>query len=1436
MKTYIKHHFAAIITLLVLAATQAFAAETNLLSNYTPNGSSFSKETTIDFQKQTFKAVLDLSTCKSTTNYENVLSIGNDLQGASGWGGSGIYVIHMFYTSSEDSLQVNCFNGTKTLTHRKSYYVSKEVTIELNSNGLYLNDTKICDASNISNILSLTSILYGSTQGSTRSWATYRSVSLITKETTGGTTTPTTTFSVPAYGSTYYICPAGYPTRCFTVTTSNDDEQITVTAKSDSNTGQQWITKQSKYSTSYPWHIVNVMSSKALDMAGNNTNVRPLQWTSENDYNGGQANVNQEWKFDEVDATQHTYKIYAYTQNQTYYLTYDGTDGGKLGRTTDSNRATAFGFIKVEGSTGGGSTGGSTTSPNGSFDVSWISNQNKVSDHKEDAHATFIPYASVDQMKADAKHYAEPWQQPDESKAEYINLNGTWKFKYVPGTSYGPGSSDFYASNYNDSGWDDIRVPLSWEMANYGKPVYTNVGYPFSNNPPNANSGMSQYGVTDHNATGFYRRTINIPATWKDKRVFVHFDGVYSAAVVWVNGKYVGYSQSSNTDAEFDITGFVTTGDNQLSVRVYRWCDGSYLEGQDMWHLSGIHRDVYLVATPKVFVSDHYISSTLSNNATSGSMSVKLTVDNRNNTSATKTLQVSLLDRDGKEIATGTQTYSGTAKAEKTVTLNSLSNLHPWSAEDPYLYTVVVSQKDENGAEEMAFSTKYGFRNIKQNGNLIYINNKRVYFKGVNTQDTHPEYGRAIDMETMMKDLTMMKQANVNTVRTSHYPRQPKMYAMMDALGFYVMDEADVECHYNQNLSSNSSWITAMDDRTKRMVLRDRNHPSVIFWSLGNECGGGSNFSTTYNTCKSLDSRFVHYEGAGSGTNYSDLGSNMYPTVSSVRENRSGLNGKPYFICEYAHAMGQAVGNLKEYWDVIENSTGIIGGCIWDWVDQSVYDPARLVNGQKKSANGFNYWVSGYDYNSTDGINYGFQGNFLNNGIVTPDRTWTGKLSEVKKVYQYVKFSDFNTSAKSVNVANKYAFMPISQDNFEIGYRVMKDGYLVENGKLESFNSIAAGSSATVTLPIRTSVEGSAEYLVNVELRVKKPTKANVADWTSWAEEGYSIADAQFSLSKQDTSNGTAMGTDGTMGFPVLPSYTSAGGSLSVSTDGSWTKKTYTVSGTDNNGKAYSIVFNSSGKMTSWTYDGKNLIAEGPDFNSYRKVDNDRNFKPTFTNLTSTSISSGLTKSGNNATMTVKGGSRYTTVYTFYPDGTVDMKVTFSPSGELARIGLGMQFASGFENVEFYARGPRSNYSDRKTGSYLGRFTTTVDDMVDEMIHPQTFGDHEDLRELILTNKTAGVQLGVKVGGRASFSLSHYDESRWCTSGDSMWNTNLHWYGLTRDPQVYAHFDYMQRGLGNNSCGGDGCLSQYECPTSGSYTYTLRFKPQSAESVNVVAE
>ena len=1434
MKTYIKHHFAAIITLLVLAATQAFAAETKtvLWENYSPNGDTFSKTQTIDFSKQSIEAEIDLLTCKNTN--ENVFSVGT---GIHEW--YGYYNVHLYYTAASKSLELNWVNQNNNSVQNKITLSSTTLNIKLSKNGLYINGElqEKYNGTVMSSLFAQTNIQIGSTQGNTRSWATYNSVSLVTEETTGGGTVTETKFVTPTTGSNYYICLGNDATKCLSVESQSRNVSISVSTLVKGTTTQKWNVVDSK-SSSYPYHFKSAGSIYAIDMAGANSTA-PLIWDSEYNYNNGkESNVNQEWNLESAGNDTYYLACVPSDNSSIHYLAVNSAGTG-LTKTTSKTEATAFGFIKTDATSGGGTTsGGGGTSSNGSFDVSWISNQSKVSDHKEDAHATFIPYASVEQMKADAKHYAEPWQQPDESKAEYINLNGTWKFKYVAGTSSGPGSSEFQAKDYNDSGWDTIRVPLSWEMANYGKPVYTNVGYPFQDKAPNANVGWEEYGVTDHNATGFYRRTITIPETWKDKRVFVHFDGVYSATVVWVNGKYVGYSQDSNTDAEFDITDFVTTGDNQLSVRVYRWCDGSYLEGQDMWHLSGIHRDVYLVATPKVFVSDHYITSSLSNDATSGSMSVKLTVDNRNNTSATKTLQVSLLDADGKQIATGTETYSGSSTTEKTVTFSSLSSLRPWSAEDPYLYTVVVSQKDENGAEEMAFSTKYGFKTVTISGTQLLVNGKRIFVKGVNTQDTHPEYGRAIDMETMLKDIKMMKQANINTIRTSHYPRQPKMYAMMDAFGIYCVNEADVECHGNQGLASNPSWQTAITDREVRMVKRDRNHPSVLFWSLGNECGDATNFSSAKTEMKKYDSRPIFYCNEDKDVSYSDLHSNMYPTVYPIGDKEgtssksNGYNGKPYFICEYAHAMGQAVGNLKEYWDVIESSTGIIGGCIWDWVDQSIYKPADLVNGTK-TKNGFHNWASGYDYNSI-AVNWnpvtGFQGNFLNNGIVTPDRTWTGKLSEVKKVYQYVKFSDFSASAKSVKIENKYAFMPISSDNFEIGYRVMKDGYLVENGKVESFNKIDAGSSANVKLPINTSVSDDAEYLVNVELRVKKPTKENVADWTSWAEEGYSIADAQFSLSKQDTSNGTAKGTDGTMGFPVLPSYTSKGGSLSVSGN--------TVSGTDENGKKYSISF-SNGKMTSWTYDGNSLINAGPDFNSYRDVDNDRWISSSYSKSSSISVQGSLRKSGSNATMSVSGsatGCSYTADYTFYPDGTVDMKVTFSPSQSLARIGLGMQFASGFENVEFYARGPRSNYSDRKTGSYLGRFTTTVDDMVDELIHPQTFGDHEDLRELILTNKTEGVQLGVKVGGRASFSLSHYDETQWCKGTDNMWKQKLHWYDLTRNSQVYAHFDYMQRGLGNNSCGGDQTLSDYVCPSWGSYTYTLRFKPQSAESVNVVAE
>ena len=1339
-----------------------------LWSDYSPAGSTFSKTlSSVDLTKQTIHAEIDLSSCQYYNTWENILSIGTDI---SVWNGA--YDIHLYYTPSTNTLQLNWVDLEEQSVQTNVTLTSTDLTIDLAPEGLFVNGQlqSKYTADAMSSLYRQSAVSVGSTQGETRSWATYKEISVITPEESVEGSGET-----PVVGSKYYISVAGSPNSVITVNSTENDAPISIETLAGT-TNQQWQLQSAGTSSDYDNMLINAYSGKALDMACNNTALPPLQWTA------GTDNDNQLFKFEEQEDG--SYKICVRYNYYSYYLT---VSNGTPARTTDATAATSFVFTKAEG----GSE--PDIDEDRTFDVSFISDQTKLGDYKEDAHATFIPYATTADMKADP-FYSTPWLTPE--KAMTINLNGQWKFKYVAGSSYAPGSSEFYATDYDDSSWDEIKVPLSWEMAGYGEPVYTNVGYPFYNNAPNANQGREYNGVTDNNATGFYRRTFTLPESWNDKRVFIHFDGVYSAAVVWVNGKYVGYSQGSNTDAEFDITDFVTPGsDNQLSVRVYRWCDGSYLEGQDMWHLSGIHRDVYLVATPKTFVSDHYITSTdMNTEATSATMNVALTIDNRDGETTKKNVEVELLDADGSTVASMSQDVELTeADKTKNITLSTdkLTGLTPWNAEKPYLYTVVVRQNNADGAEEMVFSTKFGFRNITRSGNLVYINGQRVFFKGVNNQDTHPEYGRAIDMETMLTDVRMMKQANVNTVRTSHYPRQPKMYAMFDYFGLYVMDEADVECHGNQGLTSTSSWSDAFVDRNVRMVMRDRNHPSVIFWSLGNECGNGSNMADAYSAVKALDSRMVHYEAGSATSGYSDMYSDMYPTVASVEQKSAGYSGMPYFICEYAHAMGQAVGNLIDYWNVIENSTGIIGACIWDWVDQSIYDPEKLAAGIKQDERGFNYFTSGYDYNYPD-VNNGFQGNFVNNGLITANRVWTAKLREVKKVYQYVTFEKF--SGNTLTIKNKYNFTNLS--DFCLRYAILKDGRTVEEGQTD-LPSTVAGATTDVTVPYTTQCSDDAEYTIMLSLCLKSDA--------SWAKAGYAIAEEQFTLNER----------------PAL-SEINGGGSLSVVGNN--------VSGTTTDGKQYEISFSSDGQLTGWTFDGKSFIDAAPDFNCFRNIDNDRNIATSVSKsqYTSHSVTSKLSKSGDNAVMTQQGtGSlcNYTIAYTIYPSGVIDMKVTFTPRNATRRIGLGVQFPGSFENVEYYAKGPWSNYVDRQTGSYLGRYTTTVDDMFEELPHPQTMGDHQGLRELVLTDHTNGANLKIQTEGQVAFSLSHYNESAWDYYGDTMYSTALHSYDLTRDDTVYAHFDYWQRGLGNNSCAGDVCLSQYLCPTYGSHTYTLRLTP-----------
>lgn len=1402
-------------------AVKNVSTQTDVLGTGFDAGSDgkFSKDVAIDFTRQTLGVQIDVSTCQNIL--ENILSIGDNIgQWANG------HNLHFYYIPKDKLPYTDSHNNTYSKPLRVAWIDggNKEVTADVAcdgntiaislsaTTGLSVNGTPIAnmDASTMASLLALSQVSVGSREGQVRSLATYKALT-VTDNGLGHITLPRMDYTP---SGTKFMAESAIDFASQSIEAIIDVSNCKNALGNILSIGDdiaQW-----GGSGMHNLHIYYTPKEQLPVYDGSKNYIDKclrIAWTDNSGKDKVAVNV-------PCEGSQLRVKLSAkglYINDQLVEAL-DGTvltsllalPAIQVGSMQGDNQSYAtYNTIAItEGTASDG------------FSTLWIANVSKFEDHKEPAHATFIPYASTADMRADAEHYAKPWTAPDESRAMVMNLNSTeggneWKFKYVPGTANGPAATDFYARDYDDSSWCSIRVPLSWEMAGYGRPVYTNVGYPFVFNPPVAAKSCSETKETDHNATGFYRRTFSLPKNWDGKRVFVHFDGVYSAAVVWVNGQYIGYSQGSNNDAEFDITQALSTdgSENQLSVRVYRWCDGSYLEGQDMWHMSGIHRDVYLVATPRVWVSDHAISTELNTEATEGSLTTTLTIDNRDKVSAHKQFTVTLRDAAGKAVATATAAYDytegSTAEATQalTITLSGLTGLTPWSAEHPYLYTVEVSQTD--GAEEMVFATKVGMRTIAIEDQVVKINGKRIFFKGVNTQDTHPEYGRAIDEATMWKDLTMMKQANINTLRTSHYPRQPKMYNMMDFLGFYTMDEADVECHYDwqhgNTINKDAAWTAQFVDRNLRMVKRDLNHPSVIFWSLGNESGDGSNFQKAYDAVRAIDPRPIHYESAGSGKKYSDLGSNMYPTVNGV-EKYSGLpEGKPYFICEYAHAMGQGLGNLKDYWDVIEPSTRTIGGCIWDWVDQAIYHVGS--DGISKQLNGFNYWTSGYDYNHVN-AGLGFQGNFLNNGLVTPDRQWTSKLTEVKKVYQYVDFLSLDKQSKALTLKNKYDFTDLK--DYTLIYRVLRNGRLIEENRV-AMPSVTPGSTATITLPVTIAPADTDpdEYMVYVALCTTQDE--------AWAKAGHIIADAQFGLNHTDGAG---------MALPSLAAHRANGGTLSVNGN--------TISGTDANGHAFSLSFDSDGKMASWTYQGQALIAAGPDFNSHRSIDNDKDTKIDMANSSTTQITAPLTRQDDgSATLTVSGTATsctYATVYTIYPDATVDAKVTFTPSAATWRIGLGMQIAAGFEQVDFYARGPRSNYADRKTGSYLGRYATTVDAMVEEQIHPQTYGDHQDLRELTLTNAQSHTSLNIQVGGHVSFSLSHYDESTWTNNPGSLWSTDTHWYNLKRQPQVYAHFDYWQRGLGNNSCGGDTCLSQYQCPTSGSYTYTLRFQPSVAST------
>ena len=1008
-------------------------------------------------------------------------------------------------------------------------------------------------------------------------------------------------------------------------------------------------------------------------------------------------------------------------------------------------------------------------------------------ENKEPAVATYMPYESEQAMLADKAYYKTPWTTPVNNR--YLSLNGTWRFHFVSEPSQRP--MDFWKEGYDVSAWDTIPVPSNWEMQGYDRPIYANVEYPHSNTPPyikarpGFNDGGANYGI---NPVGSYVRTFQIPDNWDGRRTLIHFGGIYSAAFVWLNGQYVGYTQGANNVAEFDLTDFLHKGENTLAVQVFRWSDGSYLECQDMFRMSGIFRDVYLYNVPQLSIRDHYFTTELRNNYQEATLNIALTFGSKGEPQeGKKTVEVSLYHPNGTlmDKATVEPVFYRHGTTECGMKFN-LKQPKLWSAETPNLYTVHVVQKDEMGNEEMAFSDKVGFRSVEIRNSLVYINGKRVFFKGTNRHDTDPVYGRAVRTESMLRDVLLMKQNNINTVRTSHYPNAARMYAMFDYYGIYCVDEADLEDHANQSISDRKSWIPAFEDRIERMVMRDRNRASVIMWSLGNEAGNGENFGPCYNKAKSLDSRPVHYEGTRSNGNYgggrfSDFYSKMYPGMAWMNQNTSNLD-KPMFICEYAHAMGNAIGNLKEYWDIIEGSNSCIGGCIWDWVDQAIYEPREIKQGVYRLR-------TGYDFPGPH------QGNFCSNGIIPATREESPKLAEVKAAHQFVKFELKQVNpAKNLAVVllkNTYNFHDLSQ--YELVYDVVLNGRVAATKRLD-LPAIAAGEQQEISLKLpkanlqKNSAKGN-EVLLNLRVVYKKDQ--------TFCKAGHSVAQAQFTLSERK----------------ALPTIAGKG-------DNKWGQTLAMHETRLFNSNMAICIDNATGQLQSLAFNGKNIVAnrEGFIYDNHRWIENDR-FTNTDNGLTGNATVQVTEENGLTVIKTRRDGTICATEvdYILYPQGMVDIVARFNPkNGEVRRAGLVCAIDSTYDQVDYYAYGPMENYCDRKDGATIGRYHTTVDEMLVHYAKPQSTGGREGLRELILRNKQ-GEGVKIETEGQVAFSALRY------TDADLM-NCN-HIWELTKRPYTVLHLDAWTRGVGNASCGQDvNTLPQYRVPQQ-TLTYKLRISP-----------
>ena len=997
--------------------------------------------------------------------------------------------------------------------------------------------------------------------------------------------------------------------------------------------------------------------------------------------------------------------------------------------------------------------------------------------NREKPTASFYKYADEN-----AALKNESW----ENSSNYKSLNGTWNFYYADRVNARP--KDFYKNDFSLKGWDTITVPSNWELKGFGIPVYTNIKYMFPPNPPFIPHNI--------NNTGSYKRTFEVPENWNEKDIYLHFEGVSGAMYLWVNGEFVGYNEGSKTAAEFNISKVVKPGKNTVAVQVLRWSDASYMEDQDFWRLSGIERNVYIYASNKVSLRDFTILADLENNYKNGVLNLDLEIDNNTESEVEKLVEVKLFDGD-------VEVYSESKSTNLSAGKNSIQfkkiipNVKTWNAEKPNLYTLLISVNGESTA------VKVGFRNIKIEKSQFLVNGKTVLIKGVNLHDHDEVTGHVISEALTLKDMEIMKQNNINAIRCSHYPKDPFFYRLANKYGFYVVDETNIETHgmgvtqditkkpekANNHPAYQPQWKDAHLDRTIKMFERDKNHPSIVIWSLGNEAGNGENFHTTYKWLKENDkTRPTQYEGAV-GYENSDIEAPMYWRMEQMEKYVKEGGKKPLIQCEYAHAMGNSLGNLQDYWNLIEANPTMQGGFIWDWVDQGILS---------KTDKGEDFWAYGGDLGGFELQN---DNNFCLNGIVNPDRTPHPALFEAKKVYQYIKFKDVNIASGKIDIKNVYDFTNLNE--FDFSWTLLENGKEVGTGTIDDIN-LESYQSKTNTLNLPQIESNSNDYHVNIYAKTKVKQ--------ALVPQGHIVAFEQFQLQKGNFE-------------PIL---TDKGSVLK-------TERTATILSVSNeNVKAKFDI--KTGIISSLDYGNGNIIVQGIQPNFWRvTTDNDFGFKMpkklgVWKNATENQklVAISETKNGENVNVSVKynlGSAKKSTAtlnYTFHKNGKINVETVLNNLNSklpiLPRFGNNFIIKKEYDNVNWFGRGPFENYQDRKTAALVGNYKAKVAELYFPYIRPQENGYKTENRWATFTNNKGE---GIKITAPNYFGFNaHHQYNNDFDPGKK--KQQRHTTDIPTRDFVNINIDDVQMGVGGDNSWGAMPLKKYRIKAENiSYTFTI---------------